>query len=95
MQVDAKLHRDIRWATAKDADALRTKAQEFGKAIRVYLEALYAKFQMPQPAMDLGKKKADECVEILRYAVLQAALKGVITTSEIRQFVGEKFGIEY
>ena len=47
MGKQVKSDRDIRWATSKQADAVRMIAQEFGKAIRTYLEALYDQYQMP------------------------------------------------
>jgi hypothetical protein len=60
MGKQVKSDRDIRWATSKQADAVRMIAQEFGKAIRTYLEALYDQYQMPAQAVGLGKAKADE-----------------------------------
>jgi hypothetical protein len=71
------------------------KAQEYGKALRTYLEALYDQYKMPAQALGLGKAKADECIEILNRAVGYAVMRGVVTKEEIRYFVGQKFGIEY
>jgi hypothetical protein len=95
MDQQFKSKSDIRKATAKQADAARLKAQEYSKAIRTYLDALYDQFKMPAQAFGLGMNKAKECFGILNDALAYAAMKGVVTKEEIRYFVEKKFGVEF